>query len=1588
MHCQWIGRSTLAGLALSLTLAASLSYGQQDPTTKGLNALGSQFLPARRELKQSLAQAAKAIEEKSYADAAGLLGEFLQDDEFEDYFLDGNGQGSLKGEAQRQLQQLPKAGRESYELQFGADAKALLNTALEEQNPAKLAEVVRLYFHTKAGHEAALVWGRYLIDNGQPLAAAMILQRLLDQSPDAAAYEPELSLLAAISWRLGQRPELAQAALVALQKRTPQATFTLGGQATPLFAANEDPLKWLDGQIGQLPAIPSPFVNQWVMHRGDPTRNAGTNGSLPLAVFRWHKFLGRDEGDDELLARSAKQFQTNGIGAIPIVSPLVVNDTILMRTAERLMAVDLKSGKFLWRYPWDDQEEEWSNVEGTIRAPAAALQRERDLSQRLWEDATYAGLTSDGESVFLVDELGYTSTGPSRAALVLPGGLQRRNPRLASNVNKLVSLNLAKQGKLNWTVGGETGEDEPQLAEVFFLGAPLLADQRLYAIVEQNGELRLVVLDPQTGKLQWSQQLAHVDTMTILVDSTRRLAGATPSLADGVLICPTSAASVVAVDLSQRKLLWGYRYPTSIQRTPGNWYGYTQPQRPIGSHWVDASATIAQGRVLLTPPESEELICLDMLTGKPAWKSRSRTEELNEALFVACIHDGRIVLVGKNRITALKLTDGTPAWSAPIKLEGELPSGRGFLAGGDYYLPTTYSEILKIDLAQGQIVSRGATDRILGNLVCYQDQLVSQNYDGLSTYYQVDALRQQLVEKLKATPEDPLALAQHAQVLLHDGKTDEALTALRSAYQKDSQNDDTRSLLVSTLLAVLKNDFSKQNELAAEIEPLLDQPRLRREFLRLQAKAFQKSGEKVAAFQALIGLAELSAGERADAQNSGATLETVEPERRLRFDRWVQTQLHEIHRAVSPEERSVLDARLVEVLGLLPQNPTAEQLQRLVNYYGWHPACDAIRLKLAALRLENNDLLAAELLVMRLAEQDKGTVAGQALALLAQINEKAGHGEFAARCYTQLAERFPNIPVRNQETGKQLWDAAAQRKALAPLLQAGSWPSGKVTVTEEGEAPSVLGLNSTMQRHYPLPLTEAAGALSQGIVLKFDSVQTLMSLVDSQGNQIAQYSLRRPDNRRPSAPLSGVAHAHAVGHLMLVSLGQELVAVDTLHGSTDAADYTLWRQDLLTLPSDNSSQLRGARTQVVASTWAMPRSVAVSEPDRILGCVAVLSEDAACYIRGRELVCVHPQTGEVQWERVLPESGYDLFGDEELLFIVPPPRRSEGGDEGIVLSVADGRELGKRRVDRLDVRWRTLGRNVLTGKQDGREFLFAIYDAWEQKELWSMRCPYGTRGTLIGRDEVAFLQPNGKLVIASIATGKVLVDQQVSAETKLLNIFVLRSESQYFVQCDTIGRKDDLLSNISVQPSPGTEQCRIVTGRLYAFDRATGQPSWQSPAYISQFGFMVDQPTELPVLAFLRTKVPTDGQGTGNNQRRTKTSAMVLDRRDGRLLCEHDNLPIQANVYDVVGDRHNNTVTLSLSLNNMAQASKSFILKFTDDARPPEPPLQMGSAASSTTASMDKTLETLGRMLPEGLMPRIPTRTPGARPNFPDRPKF
>ncbi len=234
--------SRLSVPLVAAVIAFSPNASAQEP--RGAQTSNQVFLPAPRALKQRLARAQKALVEERFSDAVTDLGEVLvtnpEDSETalemaeQDYFIsssaDANVQTSLRAEVVRLIGSLPDKGREIYELQFGVEARTLLNVAVDIGDTSRLSEVIRKYFHTDAGYEAAMVLGRWHLDQNRPLAAALTFRRVL-QSPRAAGkFDPELSLLLAASWKYAGQTQNARDVLIDLKRRNPSAKFRLNGE--------------------------------------------------------------------------------------------------------------------------------------------------------------------------------------------------------------------------------------------------------------------------------------------------------------------------------------------------------------------------------------------------------------------------------------------------------------------------------------------------------------------------------------------------------------------------------------------------------------------------------------------------------------------------------------------------------------------------------------------------------------------------------------------------------------------------------------------------------------------------------------------------------------------------------------------------------------------------------------------------------------------------------------------------------------------------------------------------------------------------------------------------------------------------------------------------------------------------------------------------------------------------------------------------------------------------------------------------------------------------------------------------------------
>ena len=1527
--------------ATALSLMTPTRLAAQD------EGFGTAFVSAPRSLRQRLVRAKHAIEERRFGDAVTELGKLLAEEETgddlendvkQDYFSGSINtavvRSSLKGEAQRALGSLPEAARELYELQFGADAKELLDVAAASGNMTQLTEVTRKYFHTRSGYEATLLLGRLQLDRGHPLAAAMCLQRLVELPTAARKFEPELSLLSAACWARADRPEKARETLVGLHTRFPEFILQVGGESIADSPTAPNIEVWLTKQLAGKSARDTRQATNWLMFRGDAARNAASAGDVPLPSFRWRVPTASDPTDESLIEEIRVDKIEQGIAAIPTVHPLAVGDVVLMRTPERLLAINFETGKRVWEYPWWSAS--YDDVSLTNRSNTGGDEltaRRETLFQRLWQDSPYGQISSDGESVYMLDELHYALP-LGNAFRQGMGGMRFRPQDSPESHNQLVALDLRRQGSLRWMIGGDTGLDEPKLAGAFFLGAPLPLAGHLYVMAELNAEIRLVVLDSATGKQAWSQQLSHVENSLIDEDISRRLSGATPSYSEGVLICPTSAGTVIAVDIATRSLMWGYQYKkTRVNAHLGFNRGFAIRADYSERRWMDASVTISDGAALVTPADEEKIICLDldMEKGEPRWETPCH-EDLADALYIGCVHKGQALVVCKHKLVALDMKTGDAAWDKPVDLrrgDSEMPSGRGFRSGDYYFLPTTASSLVKVSLADGEIVDRAATPTPLGNLICYKDEVVTHSADSVAAYFQVASLRHRVAKRLEQNADDSWALARQGELFLHDGKSEEALRALRRAHELDPDDDAVRSLLVSTFLTAIKLNFAAHRELSEHVRPLIDLPSQLTEFWRLTAEGYHKSGELERAVDAYLALAD-AASKSADGPEASEPL-MIEQDSAwsVRSDRWIQARLEQLFESDDEAVREKLDT-YVASRAASSASRTLVELQYDVDHFGFHGACDPIRLALADRLIEANRLVEAELLLTPLRGHGDRSLAGAAVARMALLYKRAGETASAAELYEELGSQFATVACIGETTGAALFTQAQSD----PLLQGAfgakkRWPWGAAEVEEK---PGRTG-SEVLSRLLTIPVHTEEGTPSAGVTLGFDARSVVAR--DRTGNKLMEIPINRQGQ-------NGLDQANLLGKLGVVYFGSELIGVDMLANTLARNEPVRWR---FAVTSRTSGLVPERIARPPFDPIPGPSRANLDETGHAVSSLGPVTRGGVVYQRNRTLNCVDPLTGRLAWSQSGVEQGATISGDADYVVVIPP-----SVDAATIYRMTDGKLLGQRPLPAAANRWATIERFVLAWDTNDRRYRLYLRDIWEQRDVWSEDVSDAAKATLTHDGMLALLDTNGRFVMHSLSSDRVLIRTRLEPDKSLESLRVVPSGDDYILFANTDSTHNQSTPR-TVRPA-NPLNAPIATSRMYVIDRTTGQLRWQVPAFIDEHGFVLQQPSNSPALWFVRNV--SNAQTVLQPDNVKQASILCIDRRDGRVLHEQEDIATQVNEFNIVTNQAGTTSTISLP-------GRFITLTFTDAPTPPGPPAQTGAASSltssgSTLANMAGTL--------------------------------
>ncbi|HEX5472861.1 MAG TPA: PQQ-binding-like beta-propeller repeat protein, partial [Lacipirellulaceae bacterium] len=896
----WNGLFTISLMVMVVMISES-ARGQQFQvwprrTVNNQEAAAGVYLPNDRALSRAITRARERLNDHEYQEVLTFLQQILGRDE--DAFLDGAGddhqQLGRKATARQMIGELPPAGHEAYELLQGATARRQLQAAMRAGDREELAKVVRKYFHTSAGYEAALVLATKEADEGHRLAAAELYRELIDTPQAAARFEPQLSVAAALNLLAAGQPNDATATLRSLVKSHPSAQVIVAGKTESLPAAGADPIAWLSSLVGR-PQTTTPGEVNWLTLHGDESRNSDLAGGRPHLRPRWEARVVNDPSLESYLSSRSDDFLQRDVAAIPAARPIAVGDVVIMRTPENIVAIDWRTGKRIW----ETREDAESDSDADESEPTPGADRDqitaqgKSLEERIWDDALMDSLASDGKRVFVVR--GMTVTRDDEAMSGLQAQLFARNGiENVAATNQLAAYDIESQGKLVWELDG--ARNIGKLTGAFFLGAPLAIDNSLFVMAEIRSALYLVALDPATGQIQWQQQLLGLE-QGIALDPARRKVNATPSYAGGILVCPTSASTVIGIDVVKREFAWVYRYPPEAQSAAEirNWQAQQMREQLVRTNnkWLDSSAIIAEGRVLLTPPDSSEIHCLDLHTGKLLWKRRQ-----GDSLFIGCVADGKVLLVGGQSLEALRLSDGATAWdkeTIPLPT-GALPAGDGYLSEGRYYLPLTSGQIASIDITGGQLTtfSPSGTDVELGNLICYRGSVISQSPLVLDKFEQFDALRRRTDAALAKNPNDATAIRELAELKSADNQNGEALRLLKRAYELAPDDLVTQEMLGDLLLKELAADYASFHEDVPLAAKLIHSREQQVELLRIDAAGLDASGQRLAAWDAYMRLADFTADEPAYLR--------IANQYTVRSDRWISGRLAALWASASANE--------------------------------------------------------------------------------------------------------------------------------------------------------------------------------------------------------------------------------------------------------------------------------------------------------------------------------------------------------------------------------------------------------------------------------------------------------------------------------------------------------------------------------------------------------------------------------------------------------------------------------------------------------------------------------------------------------------
>lgn len=1445
----------IPGLLALATAAATLVFAQVAtaqlqiilPTPAPIEEETSQSSHLRRLPSNPLASAELegirgALEQGRIVPALESLQQLI---ELEPDFFENNGRligGSFLDEAET----LVRSQRAEYERLFGPTAQQLLDEARKSQDRGLYEELVRRFGMTTAGGSALRELARLDRDRGETGRAAACLEQW---SRHPACAEPTVPLSSAFVW-LRDGGELAAAQALRERHSTALENLNVPADAPRALAPGEGFISQSRTQFGDVnhlgnaPVAPA-ITHAWsadLLHPYDFEALASAPQLVDTLVADNLRLIRRVETQ----LREAGERVT-----FPASRPLIVGDVVLAAGPASFKAFRLADGKLEGSSVDVDETFDHLAVQtfSSSEISDASREEKRDLLARArgWRDLTSCSLSTDGHTLYAVLDCQLVGTTTSQRVLQST----QKHPLLPRRENRLVALDIGRDLKKRWPLPDTAELFDAPLApqrEIFYLGAPLPVDGRLYVLGEERGQVQLFELDPRNGEILWSIGLLNPDSSLVL-DARRRLSGLTPAWGGGLLICPAGEDVISAVDPLLRRVVWTHSYAgpgqTDIQAI--------QLRRNLGiqsfslvnsandllddERWFDARVLVTGERVVFTPPDRDLLLCLNLRTGKPAWSVDTPRTRL---LSIAAATEDNLILVGRRHLTALRLADGAPAWPQPVPIPW--PSGRGVRMGNQFLQPLSTGEIAVIDLPAGRILARLPLPQgmVPGNLATAGGRLLCQSASGIQAFQSAPELEAVIREALVANPRDAQALRMRGELALQQGQLRPGLNDLRAALiAGDSAR--ARHVLRSALLDGLRTDFAANLPVADELEKLLESPEQKLDFLGALSAGHLAAGETRAAFNACLRILE---------ESGNAAPRELDNAWSVSATRWGIGRLQMVL-----ESAGAMRPLLLGDLTTWVRDRTSDELaERLLGDMpaDWVPAEITLqRLR----RVPFNPVQAhwRDSVLSPLLNSPSEPVRMEAAWQLAELALALGHAPLANDMIAFLEKSTVPLLGQPEVTAAALARRLRQDSAWEPLLSpTRDWPR-RLPVLRTQQ-------NQNYARTYQVPQLGARSPRMAGWTFFMDQSNMNVEILNSSGEHCGQAATNQ-SLVRYGGDSDFPRQVFTSQHLASVVLHDRYIILDTL---TDASNpRSLGVHSLLEAPESN------ADARFLLSSTPGLRSHLAKTLSGPAGTVGPLLPGQICQTVGAHLVALEPHTGRELWRRRDLPPGCEVLADEEHVLAKPLEQ-----DVLRIYRASDGAFLRQvplpEHVLRADARsggdWGCLLPRVVP-VENGRQW--QMYDPVGQRVVWSHPLEGTARWTTVAGADIAFLHADGRFSICEARTGRALLEARVPLHEPVELFTVVQSPGEWVLLPGRSEFKAPLsrMYGISIPPDLS---CVLspVHGQACAFERSSGRMLWNR--LIEHQQALTLLPVDWPILAF--SSLPP---GT------TQTSSLILNRATG-----------------------------------------------------------------------------------------------------------